>query len=264
MNLLYLSFALLLMGCQDRSAPGTVVDGMTELPVAGLRLVARAQEQADLTCQVLETTTEPDGTYQIKNACRDIPYLLESGDKTLFLAGNPSFVGGKPPAEPMTINAWRAPPGSGVYVLKGAEIFAMRLASKIATLPLWKSTEKVRYPETVPAKLPVLRAADYLILSGAKHIKRLVLEPLIKHDSSLRFGSRNHFFDMDAWSYIGRSFTSKEDHVAVAAKLDETQVINLIEDKRALQYIPGSALPNGIYALSGQGDQRVYLLEIKQ
>ena len=52
--------------------------------------------------------------------------------------------------------------------------------------------------------------------------------------------------------------------MAVAAKLDETQVINLIEDKRALQYIPGSALPNGIYALSGQGDQRVYLLEIKQ
>ncbi len=256
--------ACLLMACQDHSAPGLIIDGMTEQPVPGLRVVARAQEQAALTCQVLETTTDDQGAFLFTSPCRDITYVLESGDNTTFLAGSPSFVGGVPPAQPLTVNAWRAPPGTGVYVLKGTEIFAMRMASKVATLPLWKSTEKVRYPETVPAKLPVISARDFLILSGVKHIKRLDIEPLIKHDGKLRFGSKNHYFDMDPWAYIGHSFTSRDKHQVVPAKLDETQVINLIEEKRALQFIPGSALPNGVYALSGPGDQRVYLMEIKQ
>ncbi len=263
MKLLYVASACLLLACEGRTAVGQVVDGMTQAPVSGLRLVARAQEQADLTCQVLETETDAQGNYLFNNPCRDIPYTLESGDKTIFLAGGPSFTGGQPSEEPVVIRAWQAPPGEGVYVLKAGEIFAMRIASRVSELPLWKSKDKVLYPDTVPAKLPSIGAEDYLIVSGAKHIKRLALSPLIKHDGKLRFGSKNHYFDMDPWSYIGRRFESKEKHEAVEAQLDDAKVIKLIEDKRALQYIPGTALPAGTYALMGPGDKRLYLLDFK-
>ncbi len=264
MKLLYVALASLLLGCQDRSAGGQVVDGITEQPIAGLRLVARATEPTDMTCQVLEATTDEQGKFLLKAPCRDTPYKLESGDKTIFLAGGPSFVGGVPSEGPWTINAWRGPPGQGVYVLKDADIFAMRQASRVAELPLWKSPDKVLYPETVPAKLPTLAAADFLIISGIKDIQKLELSPLIRHEGKLRFGSRNHYFDMDPWSYIGRKFTSKEDHEAVAANLDEKLVLKLNEENRALKYIPGKALANGVYAMMAPGDRKVYLFEVKQ
>ena len=262
MKLHYVAFACLLLGCSDRTAVGKVVDAMSEQPITDLRLVARAQAPADMSCQVLEATTDAAGEFLVQGACADIPYLFEAGDNTIFLAGAPGFTGGVPHDGVQTIQAWRAPPGDGVYVLKGSEIFAMRVASKVAELPLWKSTEKVLYPEAVPARLPKLGPTDHLIISGANTIQRMALHPLIKHDGPLRFGSKNHYFDMDAWSYIGRRFTSKEEHEAVAAQLDESKVIKLMERDRALKYVPGAALAPGVYAMLGEGDQRVYLLEV--
>jgi hypothetical protein len=263
MKLPYLALALLFLGCIEAPATGLIIDGMTQEPISGLRIVARAQEPTGMTCQVMESTSDDQGVYVFKKACSGIPYSLESGDKTFFLAGAPRFVGGEPSETPLSISAWRSPPGNGVYVLRGSEILAMRQAAKVTELTLWKSTEKVQYPETIPDRLPAISADDFLIIAGAKHIKRLVLHPLIKHAEKLRFGSRNYYSDMDPWSYIGRRFVSKDKHEAVAAQLDESKVINILEDKRALRYIPGNALPNGTYALLAPGDSRVYLMEFK-
>ncbi len=264
MKLMYVAFACLLSGCQETTAVGLVLDGMTEQPMAGLRVLAKATGPTDLSCQVLETSSDDQGQFLFNNPCPDTSYALVSGDKTVFLAGSPTFTGGVPTEAQLTLRAWRSPPGNGVYVLKGTEIFTMRTASRVSELPLWKSRdETVLYPDTIPSKLPSIGEQDYLILSGVKAIKRLEILPLIRHEKKLRFGSRNHKIDMDPWSYIGRHFTSKEKHEAVATQLDDSQVLKVIEEKRALMYIPGTALPSGIYALIGPGDKRVYLFEIK-
>ncbi len=263
MKLLYLALASLLLGCQGRTAVGLVTDGMTEQPVSGLRITARAQEPADMTCQVLEATTDETGKFLLEGTCAGILYSLESADKTIYLAGSPTLTGGQPPEEQLTLKAWRSPPGQGVYVLKGDEIFAMRVAAKVAKLPLWKSTDKVLYPETIPSKLPVITGSDFLILSGKKTIKRLELRPLIRHEGTLRFGSKNHYFDMDPWSYVGREFRTDSDHNEVVATIDSSKQIRVMEEKRALLYTPGSAVPPGVYALLGEGDKRLFLVEFK-
>ncbi len=256
--------ALSLTACGTKgTAAGTVTDGLSGEPVAGLRLLARAQQTDDLTCKVLEGTTLNSGAFSIANTCGGVTYDLSAGDKTWVLQGAQSFDGSEAPAA-LAVKAWRAPEGSGVYVLADGALSPVRTASDMSSLPLWELEETVRYPDGIPKRVAQVAAGQHLLIVGADDIGRLAWTPLIKHEGELRFGNPKHYFDMDPWWYAGRRFESREKHEAVEAQLDSSKQIDVREGERQVRYVPHGALPAGRYVLVGPEDRRTYIVDFAE
>ena len=252
---------LTLTACGSKgSFSGTVTDGLTGDPVDGLRLLARAQATDDLTCKVVESPTTPTGTFTITNTCGGVTYDLESADRSWILAGAASFDGAESTAE-VAVKAWRAPEGTGVYVLAEGALTPVRTASDMSSLPLWKQEETVRYPDGIPKRVTKLSAGQHLLIVGKDDIERLAWTPLIKHEGELRFGDPKHYFDMDPWWYAGVRFESRDKYEKVEATLDTSKLTDVSEGDRQVRYVPHGALPTGRYVLVGPDDRRTYIVD---
>ena len=255
-----LLFSLGLVGCVPRGTFSAVLtDGLAGEPVAARRGLARA-ETDDLTCKVLEGKTNAQGQVTIEGTCGDATYRVEAADRTWVIADVPDFEGSAGLVDG-AFKTWRAPKGSGVYLLTDDSLSPVRTASDMSTLDLWETEEQVRYPEGIPRRVSKVEDGSHLLIVGADDVGRLEWQPLIKHDGELRFGNKEHYFDMDPWWYVGMRFTTKTEHERVEATLDTGKVIDVETGDRAFRYVAGGALPAGRYALVGPEDRRTYILD---
>lgn len=250
-----------LVACSPKgSLSGTVTDGLTGQPIEGVRLLARAQQTDDLTCKVLEGAVGPGGAFTIPNTCGGVTYDLEAVDGAWLLVGAPAFEGTEKVTD-VALTAWRAPDGTGVYLLADGSLTPVRTSSDMSTLAFWDKAETVRYPDGIPRRVTKVDAGQHLLIVGAADIARLAWTPLIKHEGELRFGNKDHFFDMDPWWYAGVKFTSRTEYEAVAATLDASKVTDVSEGDRQIRYVAHGALAEGRYVLVGPEDRRTYIID---
>lgn len=250
-----------LVGCSSPGASGKLVDVINgNAPIADMRLIAEASGSASLSCSTFEATTDANGAFKFEGLCGGTPYKLKPGNENLWLAETDEIPDGG--GENIEIKAWRAPKGSGTYVLEGTELKAIKTSADIKKEPLWKSeSEFAEYPATLPKSPALIPADGYLVLVGDRAVDQTKFWPLIA-SGERKFGSPTTTkITMDPWSYIGISFTDDETFERKTAELDESKIVKKDGEERKVAWIPGSALPAGRYAMHKEGDARTTVID---
>ena len=262
------SVLALLTACTKGSVSGTITDGLTGEPVAELRVLAKSDDTADLTCMVLEGTTDATGTFTIEGTCANSTYTLSSADDTRFFEGAQDVAGG----EPITghaITSYLAPAGKGVYLVKDGELKPQKTYSDVQQATILKTEQVVRYPDTKPKddgwnELP---EGAHLLLLGDKNINSLQWQtanesPEIKFEPD-REGI-THFSLGQPWVYIGIDMQSETEFAETEPQVDESKYVAVEGGGRKAVYVPAEALAPGRYALlPDEKARRTYLFEVK-
>ena len=249
-----------LIGCSTKgSFEGRLVNGLTGQPVPSTRILLKSSDTSDLTCMTLEATSGEDGSFSVPGTCAGATYHLELPKESAQwqVTGLGDIRGGEP-VGPTDVTLWEAP-GLGVYYV-GDETRMIRTAADLDTVTIWETEIEVRYPESIPKNVTRIDGGDYLLISGAANLKKLKFHPLIPSDAR-RFGTPEHYFDMDPWSYIGVKFTSDTDYEVVEATLDDSAITRVDDGDFQAWYVSGKALPPGRYALLGDADRRTYIVD---
>jgi len=262
-----ISVLALLAACGKGSITGTITDGLTGAPVADLRVLAKSDDTADLTCMVLEGTTDATGTFTIEGTCGNSTYALSSADDTRFFSGDNSLAGG----EPITghaITSWPAPEGKGVYTVINGDLKPQKTYSDVQQATILKTEQVVRYPDTKPKDdgwntLPV---DGHLLLLGQSNHKlqwqTANESPEIKFEPD-RDGI-THFSLGQPWVYIGIDMQSEKEFAETEPQIDESKFVSVEGAGRKALYIPTAALAPGRYALlPDEKARRTYLFEVK-
>jgi hypothetical protein len=230
---------------------------MTGEPLGGVIILAKASPpSSDMTCQAREVKTSPAGTYKFKNLCSGQQYLISTTTPNLFLAGSTGAMGGEEQLEPTRNQAWRAPTGTGVYRMADDALAAIPSFSDVATAKT-RDGEVVRYPTLKPTgRVITIEEGQHLLLAGRKNIKRLTFYPLVQ-DSGRRNFTDGAIIDH---VYIGASWESgtlerKE------AVLDAEKTKDVLVGTKGLRYLSYDAFPAGRYALLGESDERVMIID---
>lgn len=259
-RLLAATLSLLLSACGGTTVEGKVVDGMTGEPIGGYKIVAKAtSEDASLTCQFKEAEVAEDGTFKLLDLCGGTPYHLEPDREDVWLAEvNEVPDGGF--GGPTELKAWRAPKGPGLYKLSGGEIEPLQTAADVKREQIRGTETKVRYPSTVPNKVPLVAPGDHLVLVGKGTIEETKLFPLIKSGERV-FGDAGTKVTMQPWVYVGVEFQDDKTFEEVEAEIDSSKFLEKSKDSRMARWIPGSAVKEGRYAALKEGDRRMYILD---
>ncbi len=265
-----LTSLLLVAGLAACSKPtgsyeGRIVDPWTGQGRGGVKVIARApKEVMDAACQVTEGTTSSDGTFRLDRTCADVTYSLRLDDPKLLAPDLPAVKGGAPEKAPGDIAAWRIPGSAGVYVLRGDELDSLPTNAPVegAWIQGTEKKEVALYPTAMPASPPAIGPGDVLVLAGGQTIARLELYPLIHHPGpvALELASGAEMKVSDAW-YLGYRFASDTAFEKVTATLDEGKVKSVGTEADAIRMIPGDALPAGRYALVGDDDSRMLIVD---
>ena len=234
-----------------------LVNGMDGSPLADVRVVAKASPApSDLTCQVREATSGKDGSLVLEELCRDQPYVLRIPDPTLQLSGT-NVVTGQDEMETVKHQAWRSPDGHGLYRLSGDSLAVLPTFSDVAIDTAIDGTP-VRYPDMKPTgKVITVGEGEHLIISGKKAIQRIKIHPLVANDGRVRLQGdtiRNHVF-------IGVEFDAASKPTKRETSLDSAKVSEVLIRGEGMQFIAHDALPAGRYALLGDNDTRVTILD---
>ncbi len=145
---------------------GKVVDPMTGEPRPNLRIIAKANpESPDAQCQMKDGMTGADGAFSIQGTCPNTSYDLVLKDETLMIAGDSKVAGGSP-VGPVTLEAWRAPASTGVFILKGDKLTSVKTAADIDKETITGTTETVYYPTMTPNKVSLVDAGSFLVDLG--------------------------------------------------------------------------------------------------
>lgn len=235
----------LFAGCSSPSANGVIVDAMTGGPVAEARVVASAVGQTSLTCMNFETTTDAQGAFEFASLC-DAEYKLKLDDETLWLAEVDSIPAGG--AENLEVKVWRAPASSGYYRLSGGEIENIRVAGEVMKEKIKGTEELAHYPANIPNTVPVIGPDDHLVIVGQGTIEQTRIDPLVPSGPRV-FGDAEVEVKMDAWSYLGITFTDDTTFVRSTAQVDDSKAFTKEKGDRIVRFIPGSAIPAGRYAI---------------
>lgn len=257
----------LLTACTKGTVSGTITDGLSGAPVADLRVLARSDDTADLTCMVLEGTTDAAGNFTIEGTCANSTYGLSSADDTRFFSGANDVEGGAPVVG-HSITAYTAPAGKGVYLLVEGELKPQKTYSDVQTATILKTEQVVRYPDTRPkeagwGKIP---AGSHLLLLGDKNISTLKFQtanesPEVKFDPD-REGI-THFSLGGPWVYIGIDIASQDEFAVTTAAVDDSKFVDVKGSDRNARYIPAEALAAGRYALlADEKARRTYLFQV--
>jgi len=250
-----------LVACSGGSFEGRLVDPLNnDAPLAGRMIVAKALSQVRMTCQQLSGTTDDQGHFTIDGLClKETGYRLSDPDGVLFLADVDEIPKGGAESL-MVIRAWPAPAGSGVYKLSGGALNPIPTHADIKEEQIYRSTETVSYPKSVPEPIPDIGAGDYLVITGKENLDKMALHPLVRSDSR-RFGTKDQWVEMAPWWYIGTRFTSDTEFERGDTELMQGHVLDMEKGDRAARFIPGDALPAGLYALTREGGRRAYVLQ---
>lgn len=237
---------------------GTITDAMTGNPRGDIRVVAKSEGSTDLTCMAKEATADASGTFKLEKLCAGNNYALTLSDDTLLVEDPPTVDGGAQ-VDGAQIKTWRAPAGSGIYILKGDELSMVRTFTDVKyETKVDDPAMKVAYPYSKPTKLTyVVEPGSYFVISGQSNVDRLKWQPLIADPGKRTFvdGSiENH-----AW--VGVRFNSDTEWEKVEAQLDASKIKTVQSGERIVQYIPADALPEGRYTLFGENDNRMFIVD---
>ena len=272
----------LAVGC-NVTAQGTITDGMTGQPIAGmdentpegkgLNILFRAvtvKEDGSFEpnlasgamCMVKETRVAADGTYTVADLCTGATdYSIELSDKNLFLAETNSIATGYDGAAPLDLKVWRAPKGAGLFKLKGSELSRVMSATDFRTDYIFKSEEKVQSPSEIKS-VPVIEAGDYLLLSGEAASYDIV--PLV-NSGKRRLGkaanSKKEWVDQQPWSYVGVTFTTDTEFERTTAIPTAEKVIEKKKGKQTAKYLGSDSLTQGRYAIIKPGGKRGWIVD---
>ena len=260
MRLIAVSLVLALTGCAPAgSCSGTIVDGASGQPLASVGITASAEGESDLTCAAKGATSDASGSFTLEDLCSGTTYKLTLSDDSLLLDGAPKVDGGvqSPGNE---LRAWRAPTKDGVYLLSKGELDNVRTFSEILyETKIDDPTMKVAYPEMKPTgKVRTVEPGDYFVLSGKSRIERLAWRPLIADPEKRTFvdgAITDHV-------WVGVRFVSDTEWEKVEATVDSAKVKVIGSGDRLVHYIPHDALPEGRYALFGDEDKRMFVIDM--
>lgn len=275
-------------GCNP-TVTGTLVDGMTGEPIAGkaadagedvqaIRIVADAVTVGEngaltpnpgsgMTCMNKGSEIGPDGSFTIADICLGATaYKVGLSDKNLFLGDVDFFDQGMDAKAPLTIKAWRAPNGNGVNILRGDALEPVRSRAQVRSETI-KGTEdeKVYYPEALPKTTPIVNKGDYLVISGSTYAD-YKMAPVINHGTQLEFKVEEGMESgpkMQAWSYIGTSFTDSESFTRSATTIDEAKVVTVENRGHVVKFVPTDAVsPQGRQAFWKEGGDSAFIVDI--
>jgi hypothetical protein len=163
---------------------------------------------------------------------------------------------------PLTLEAWRAPASTGVFVLKGDKLTSIKTAADIDKETITGTTETVFYPTMTPNKISLIDEGGHLVVSGKDLVQGLTFQPLIVHKGKVRFATgADTYVDIPDQGFIGTTFTSDTEFQRVAAQIDSAKVKDVTKGEKAYRYYAHDALPEGRYVLMRAGDKRVYIFD---
>jgi len=258
-----MSLVLGLAGCDTTTtAKGHVVDAMTGKPAGGYQVVANATNaDAALTCKTFQAAVAEDGTFTFDKLCSGTTYALSSDREEIWFADAAEVGGATAAAEPVEIKVWKAPKNPGLYRL-GADgtLEGLTTTADVKTERIRGSEERVRYPSTIPKTVPTIGPDDYLVFVGQDTIDGLKILPLIPSGTRV-FGDDVTKVTMDAWNYVGVTFTDDTTYTMSAATMDSSKVVDKSGGDRVVRYVPGTAIPAGRYAVLRDDDVRMMIVD---
>lgn len=260
MSLAPLALFALLTACAPGGVfQGTLTDGLTGSPLADTRILLKSTDTTDMTCGAREATTDSAGAFKIENTCKGATYTATTPEPTLFLQTEGPLVGGDASGAPVALKAWRSPEGAGIQVLAGGELKLLRTFADVAQETLLGSTEIVKYPVSKPTgKVATINTGDHLVLAGKENVDRLKFYPLVDAPGPRKFEGNVTIPDH---AFIGVRFTSDTEWERIESTPDAAKVTMVDSADHVIKYIAGDALPAGRYAMLGEKDKRVFIVD---
>ncbi len=250
-----------LAACGGPTVDGQLVDALQgDAPIAGEQLRAQATDQVRMTCQRLVTTTDEGGHFSFDGLClTETTYELQAGNTNLFLA-EVEPVGRDATSGSLRVRAWRAPVGSGLYHLSGADVASIPSHAELGRETILNTEETVEYPRSLPDDPPLIEAGDYLVLTGRDTLDRVKISPLV-HSGERRFGTTRQPVEMRPWWFVGTRFESDTEFERVEANPNVDGVLTKERGDRVARFIAGSALPEGRYLLRRDNARRAHIVD---
>ena len=179
-------------------------------------------------------------------------------DETLLVEGSLTTPG----AEAVTgqiLKTWRAPSGDGIQILSNDGLTPMRTFTDVKyETKIDDPTMKVAYPYVKPTgKVPTVNPGDYFIISGKGNLERLSWRPLISDPEKRTFVDGSITDHM----WVGTRFISDTQWEPVTVQVDVSKVKVVKAEDREVHYIAHDALPEGRYALFGDKDNRMFIVD---
>lgn len=237
---------------------GTLTDAVNGKPRTDVRVIAKAEGDADLTCQLQEAQVDANGAFTLPKLCSGVSYRVSLSDEGLLLADAP-LVDGSAPTTVLSLQAWRAPKGKGLFILTDDKLDDVRTFTEIKQeVSVNDPNLKITYPYMKPTKLSyVVEPGSFLVVSGKSNVETHQYLPLIADPGKRTFQAGS--IENHAWA--GARFTSETEWEPVTATLDSSKVKQVETGERIVQYIAHDALPEGRYAIFGEGDTRMFIVD---
>lgn len=273
-----------LWGCSGVGVQGRIVDGLTKQPIAGpYRITAKASTPGmSVGCQFATADVGTDGAFSLSGLCPGTAYDLSVDRDDLWLAMPTVPDGGLP--GPQDLVAWRAPKGSGLYLVTAdGQATALKTAADVKSDRILGSDERVRYPwEMASANVVVVEKGQYLLLDGKATVEEMSITPVLqsmprwfgrgmkapaapkKGDETSWLLAETEKYRMGPWWYLGTTFTDHVHFERVTATVDASKVVEHHDNVRAVKYLASDALPPGRYAIMKEADRRMYLVDFGQ
>jgi len=242
------------------SYSGTLVDGLSGAPRSGegLRAIAKASDTSDLTCSAKAGDVDANGAFTIADLCGPDTYVLSLTDENLLIEEPPTIAGSDKIAG-ASLKVWRAPSGDGIYLMSKDDLTMVRTFTDVKyETKVDDPTMKVAYPYMKPTgKVKTVLPGDFFVISGKSNTDRLKRRPIIADPGKRTFA--DGAITDHVW--VGVKFNSDTDWQPVEAQLDASKVKEVKSGDRIVQYMPSDALPEGRYALYGDDDKRMFIVD---
>lgn len=257
-SLILLLIPVLSACVQQGSYSGTITDGLTGNPRADLVVLANSDGGSDLSCKVKEGKTDATGLFTISQLCGGTSYTLKVKDETLLVEGSLSTPGDEA-VSGQTLKTWRAPSGDGIQILSNDGLTPMRTFTDVKyETKIDDPTMKVAYPYVKPTgKVPTVNPGEYFVISGKNNLERLTWRPLIADPAKRTFVDGSITDHM----WVGTRFASDTEWQPVTVQVDVGKVKVVKAEDREVHYMGHDALPEGRYALYGDKDARMFIVD---
>ncbi len=252
----------LLVACAPKgSFDGKLLDPLTRAGRADVTVVLQSPTNPTPSCMEIEVVTDADGHFLAEGLCANGDYSITFRDKTLLLQDMDPIPGGVLSTGMVEVMAWSLPPGDGLWSFDGSEWIKLRTIAAIGSATIWKTDEKVTYPDTLPTRVVHIPKTKWLVFGGDRFVMRHEFLPLIRSERR-RFGSPAAPEPSEPWWYCGVEFKSDTVFERKPAKIDASKARQLKQGSANLHYIAGDGVPTGHYVMYGERDKRLYMVNM--